>query len=231
VLLSLNEREALERLIPLIPRHLFDVVLAIDPGSTDGTLELYSAHGIPYLLQDAPGRGSAFLFAQDNVHTERVVFFSTDGNEDPRDLPTMLKYLDEGYDMVIGGRFVLPGAECDDSDDPVRIRKFGAILYGLIVRAIWRSAVWDATNGYRGFRLEAMRSLKLDTPHNEIELQSTIRAAKLGLRFREFPTRELRRLGGTRKPTANTLTLAWRAGMLVLREIFLGRRWLNRARD
>ena len=37
-LLSYDEREALERLLPMIPLARFDTVLAIDPGSTDGTL-------------------------------------------------------------------------------------------------------------------------------------------------------------------------------------------------
>jgi glycosyltransferase involved in cell wall biosynthesis len=231
VLLSYNEREALEKLIPLIPLALFDAVLAIDAGSTDGTLDIYAAHAIPYVLQAALGRGNAFLMAQDMVKTERVVFFSTDGNEDPHDLPLMLRYLDEGYDLVIGGRFILPGSCSDNSDDPVRIRKLGSIMYSAIVRAIWRSGVRDACNGYRGFRLDAMKRLRLDAPLHEIELQSTIRATKLGLRIKEFPTRELRRMGGTHKPTAATLTLAWRTGLFLLREIILGTYWLHQKHD
>jgi glycosyltransferase involved in cell wall biosynthesis len=226
VLLSYDERAALEKLVPLIPFDLFDRVLAIDAGSTDGTLDIYQAHAIPYLLQSVPGRGNAFLQAQDKMETERVVFFSTDGNEDPSDLPRMLAYLDEGYDLVIAGRFILAGSCSDDSDDPCRIRKLGSIAYSLIVRAIWRSGVWDSCNGYRGFKLASMKQMKLDAPLHEIELQSTIRATKLGMRIKEFPTRELRRMGGPRKPTAATLTLAWRTGFFLLREIFLGKRRL-----
>ncbi len=227
VLLSYNERDALEKLVSLIPFALFDRVLAIDVGSTDGTLEIYQTHAIPYVLQTVPGRGNAFLQAQEMVETERVVFFSTDGNEDPSDLPRMLGYLDEGYDLVLAGRFILAGSGSDDSDDPCRIRKLGSITYSLIVRAIWRSGVWDSCNGYRGFRLASMKRMKLDAPLHEIELQSTIRATKLGMKIKEFPTRELRRMGGIHKPTAKTLTLAWRTGLFLLREIFLGKRWLN----
>jgi hypothetical protein len=54
-------------------------------------------------------------------------------------------------------------------------------------------------------------------------------AAKPGMKIMEFPTRELRRMGGTHKPTAKTLTLAWRLGLFLLREIFLGTRWLTAA--
>jgi dolichol-phosphate hexosyltransferase len=225
VLLSYDEREALEKLLPMIPFELFNRVLAIDAGSTDGTLELYRSHEIAYVVQEKRGRGNAVLQAAQMLDTERVVFLSTDGNENPEDLPTMLKYLDEGYDLVIGGRFILPHTASDDSDDPIRIRKISNITTSLLVRALWRTGVWDAINGYRGFQLDSLRRLRLDAPLHEIEIQSTIRAAKLGMRIKEFPTRELRRMGGWRKPTAGSLTLGWRIGMFLVREIFIGKRF------
>lgn len=230
VLLSYNERDALERLVPLIPFDLFDRVIAIDGGSIDGTLDLYDAHGITCFAQPAPGRGRAFLQAQQLADTDRVVFFSTDGNENPADLPTMLRHLDDGYDLVIGGRFLLEGSASDNSDDPLRIRRMGSIAFSVIARLLWRTGVKDACNGFRGFQLASMKRMRLDAPLHEIELQSTIRAAKLGMRVKEFPTRELRRMGGAHKASANTATLAWRTGLYLLRELVLGRRPLTRAR-
>lgn len=224
-LLSYDEREALERLLPRVPLELFDRVFAVDPGSTDGTLELYARHGIPVYRQAARGRGNAFRLAQDVAGTERIVFFSTDGNEDPGDLPRMLALLDEGYALVIAGRFLQPGACSDDSDDPLRLRKLGNITYSLVVRLLWRSGVRDSINGYRAMRVDAMRRMHLDAPLHEIELQSTIRAAKLGLRIAEFPTRELPRLGGWRKASAGTWRLGLRIGFFLLREIAIGRRF------
>lgn len=227
VLLSFDEREALEQLLPRLPLARFDRVLAIDPGSTDGTLELYRRHGIPVHIQAARGRGNAFQLAERVAGTDRIVFFSTDGNEDPADLPRMLHGLDQGYDLVIAGRFLLPGACSDDSDDPLRLRKLGNIAYSLIVRLWWRSGVWDSINGYRALRVDAMRRMRLDAPLHEIELQSTIRAAKLGLRITEFPTREQPRLGGARKASAGTWTLGVRIGAFLVREMWIGRRFIR----
>jgi glycosyltransferase involved in cell wall biosynthesis len=222
VLLSYDERAALARLLPTVPRRLFDRIVAIDPGSTDGTLALYAEHGIEVVRQARPGRGHAFRLAAAIVDTERVVFLSADGNEDPRDLPRLLAYLDQGYDLVIAGRFVLRGAASDDSDDPLRVRKWGTIAGSALVRLLWRSGVWDAVNGYRGFQLASLRRLRLDAPLHEVELQSTIRAAKLGMRITEFPTRERPRLGGERKRTAATWTLARRLCWCLLREVASG---------
>ncbi len=221
VLLSYNEREAFEKLLPLIPLHAFDRVVAIDPGSTDGTLDLYKEAGIPYVLQPKRGRGNAFIHAQHICETDQLVFFSTDGNEDPADLPKVVEFLNEGYDMVIAGRFVLPGSCSDNSDDRFLIRRYGSMTYSLIVRMIWRSGVYDACNGFRGYKLASMKRMRLDAQLHEIEIQSTIRAAKLGLRVKEFPTRELLRMGGFHKATAGTFPLAWRTGLSVLRELFV----------
>ena len=225
VLLSFDEREALERLLPRIPLARFDRVLAIDPGSTDGTLDVYHQHGIPVHIQTERGRGRAFQLAAQGADTDRIVFFSTDGNEDPADLPRMLHHLEEGYDLVIAGRFVLRGATSDDSDDPLLVRKLGNIVYSLLVRLYWRSGVWDSINGYRALRVDAMRRMRLDAPLHEIELQSTIRAAKLHMRIKEFATREQPRLGGVRKATADTWTVGARIGAFLLRELVIGRRF------
>jgi glycosyltransferase involved in cell wall biosynthesis len=224
-LLSYDECEALERLLPRLPLPRFEHVFAVDPGSTDGTLEVYARHGIPVHIQTARGRGNAFRLAQQVAGTDRIVFFSTDGNEDPVDLPRMLALLDEGYDLVIAGRFLQPGACSDDSDDPLRLRKLGNIFYSLLVRLLWRSGVRDSINGYRAMRVDAMRRMHLDAPLHEIELQSTIRAAKLGLRIAEFSTREQPRLGGLRKASAGTFTLGVRIGWFLLREIAIGHRF------
>jgi len=230
VLLSYDEREALERLLPLIPFDLFDRVVAIDPGSTDGTLDLYEESGIEVLIQEKRGRGNAFILAGESLDTDRIVFFSADGNENPDDLPLMLRHLDEGYDLVIGGRFIRAGSCSDNSDDPLRLRRAGSIGFSLIVRLVWGCDVYDSCNGFRGIRRDAMRRMRLDAPSHEIELQSTIRAAKLGMKIKEFPTRELLRMGGWRKKTAGTWSLGWWTGLYLLREILVGRRFDARSR-
>lgn len=220
VLLSYDEREALEELLPLLPLELFEEVVAIDPGSTDGTLELYAVHGIPVKFQKERGRGSAFQLATQIITTPRVVFLSTDGNEDPRDLPRLMAGLDAGYDMIVAGRFVRAGSASDNSDDPLRIRKSATIAGSALIRLIWRSGVWDAINGFRAFQTDSLRRLNLDATMHDIELQSTIRAARMRMRILEIATREQRRMGGLRKATAGTWTLLVSLGSSFARELF-----------
>ena len=55
-----------------------------------------------------------------------MVFFSGDGNEDPRDIPKIVSELNKGHDLVIGCRLIRKGSKSDDADDPLYIRKLGA---------------------------------------------------------------------------------------------------------
>lgn len=228
VLLVWNEKEALQQLWSRIPFNDFDEVLVVDAGSTDGTIEFLKSKDANIYFQKKRGRGNAFIEAMTQIRSDKIVFFSSDGNEDPHDIPKITALLEQGYDLVIAGRVIRKGSKTDDSDDPLRIRKIGTIVLSVIAHLIWRTGVFDAINGFRGMSKEAMKRMKLDAPHHEIELQSTIRAAKLGLCIKEIPTKELKRLGGSRKETAGTLTLGYRLGYYFLREIFIGRQFINK---
>ncbi len=223
VLLSYNEIEALKLLHPKIPFKSADEVFAIDPGSTDGTLEFYKKKKINYYLQKELGRGKAFVEALKHAKGENIVFFSTDGNEDPKDIPVLFKNLEKGYDLVIAGRFIHKNSKSDDSDDPTRIRKACNILCSGLANVIWRTGVYDAINGFRGFKKDAMIKMNLDAPKHEIEYQSTIRAAKLKMKIKEIPTHELKRLGGFRKQTAGTLVLAKAFALFFAKEFLVGK--------
>ena len=130
-------------------------------------------------------------------------------------------YLNQGYDMVIAGRHILKGAKSDDSDDPLLLRKIVTIIFGLAVDFIWDSNVKDAVNGFRGFKKDSMKKMKLDAQLHEIEFQSTIRAAKLGMKIKEFSTKELMRAGGERNRTAGSLAIGISDVKCLLRELFI----------
>ncbi len=224
-ILTWNEIDGISELWPKIDKSLFSNIFAMDLGSTDGTLEYYESNNIPYFIQSKPGRGNAFIEAFELTENDAIVFFSGDGNEDPEDLAKFVKYLNEGYDLVIGGRFIRKGSRSDNSDDFFRIRYLGNIVFSLLCRIFWRTGVFDSINGYRGIRRDAMEKMNLDAPKHEIELQSTIRAAKLGLKIKEFPTKELTRIGGQRKYTAGTVTLGKTLGLVFIKELFIGKRF------
>jgi glycosyltransferase involved in cell wall biosynthesis len=201
-LLTYNERLCLERIFPLIPKPSpeagFDELVAIDGGSTDGTLEYYRQQGVTVIGQSRRGRGDAFLLAFEQIKSDAYLFFSPDGNEDIRDLPKFKPLLESGAHLVIGSR-MMPGAANEEDVHFLRPRKWANNVLNLLANSFFRKAgpyVTDSINGFRAITASAARELKLDALDYTIEYQMTIRAFKRGFTIVEFPTREGARVAG-----------------------------------
>ena len=227
VILIWNEIDAIRKLYGMIPFGAVDEAVVIDGGSDDGTAEFLRAKDLPVYRQKKKGRGAAFLEGLRHTSGENIIFLSGDGNEDPKDIPRMIRHLDGGYDMVIAGRYIFRESSSDSSDDPLRMRMLFGIGLGFLIRVFWGGSVRDSINGFRGFRRPAMESMNLDAQKYDIEFQTTIRALKLGLRIKEFPTKELRRMGGYHKPSAGTLVLAYNFFKFFFRELIIGMDFRN----
>jgi glycosyltransferase involved in cell wall biosynthesis len=214
-----NEIDGLKAIFPKIPLNSVDEVIAIDGKSTDGSVEFLQSKGIRVITQTKMGRGNAAIEGMSHTSGDIVIFLSSDGNENPADIPELIKAMADA-DVAVASRF-MQGGKSDDSDDPLRIRKFGNRLVTLLVDLIWDAGVTDSTNGLRAIRRSAWDQLGIDSPYHETEFQMTIRAAKLGMRIREIPTVEGQRVGGTRY--ASTRKMAWTFTKSILHEIRIGK--------
>jgi glycosyltransferase involved in cell wall biosynthesis len=121
-----NERKCLEVMLPSLPKPGrvagFNRLIAVDGGSTDGTLEILRQFGIGVMTQSRPGRGAACIEAIETHEAEAYLFFSPDGNEDPADLPKFRQHLLEGADLVIASR-MMPGAVNEEDGQLLKFRK------------------------------------------------------------------------------------------------------------
>jgi glycosyltransferase involved in cell wall biosynthesis len=197
-----NERECLEAVLPSLPRPGaragFDRMIAVDGGSTDGTLDLLRTYAIETLQQTRRGRGAACIEAMEKYEADAYLFFSPDGNEDPADLPRFRGYLDEGADLVIASR-MMPGAVNEEDAHVFRPRKLANLGFNLMANLAFRRSgpfITDSINGYRAIRRSLAQRLALDAADYTIEYQMTMRALRAGARVVEFPTHEHPRIAG-----------------------------------
>lgn len=200
--LTRNERPCVEIVMPQVPPPGpgagYDEIVVVDGGSTDGTVEYFAERGIRVLGQSKRGRGHAFQIAFDEVETDAYIFFSPDGNEDPKDLPKFRPLLEGGADLVIASR-MMKGARNEEDHQFLKLRKWANNAFNIGANLSFRrngSFVSDSINGYRAITRKAARALELDAADYTIEYQMTMRAFKKRLRIVEFPTIEHPRVAG-----------------------------------
>ena len=195
VMYTMNEIEGVKGIFEKIPIDLFDQFIVMDNHSNDGTIEFLEEHDVNVIQQKNPGRTNALIEAIEHASGDIIVNLSSDGNENPEDIPKILKKFEEGYEMVTASRF-LPESKVDVEDDKLRIRVFGNKICAMLVNLCWGTNVTDTTNGLRGITKSCYKRTKLNTFSNTENFQLTIRCAKLKIKTAEIPTKELPRIGG-----------------------------------
>ncbi len=201
-LLTRNELPCLKIIFPQIPAPGpdagYDEIVAIDGGSTDGTLDYFKEKGIQVLGQSKRGRGEAFLIAFEKIQADAYLFFSPDGNEAISDFPKFKKAINEGNDLVIASR-MMKGSFNEEDIHWFKPRKWANNVFNLLANLFFRKTgpyVTDSINGYRAITTKAAKILKLSASDYTIEYQMTMRAMKHQLRIYEFPTIEGQRVAG-----------------------------------
>ncbi len=201
-ILTLNEIDCLQAIFDTIPmpsnENGYDEIIAVDGGSTDGTIDFFQDRNIKVIGQSKRGRGEAFQLAFEMIQADAFIFFSPDGNEAISDLKKFRPYLENGVDIVIASRMMKESVNEEDAQ-LLKWRKWANNIFNLAANLFFkRSGVYitDSINGFRAITKSAAQQLELDAHDYTIEYQMTIRALKSKLKIVEFPTIEGERIAG-----------------------------------
>lgn len=190
-----NEIEAVKVVIPRIKREWVDEIIIADGGSTDGTVEFCREQGCTVYTQKQRGYGAAMCEAITIAKGDVIIEFQPDGNSLPEKIPELIAKISEGYDLVVGSRYI--GNAVSYDDDP--ITKIGNRIFTWLVNLVFRSKYTDTLIGYRIFRKDSFQQLGIDSMGLGWAIQLPIRFAKLGFKYAEIPADEPKRIGGQRK--------------------------------
>ena len=193
--LTLDEIEAIQVIMPQVKKEWADRIIFVDGGSADGTVEKAKEMGFEVIHQKNKGEGNACRVGTDATESEFVMFFSPDGNDVPEDIPKLIQKTKEGHDIVHISRF----GKNSISDDANWLDRFGNNMFTFLVNCFFGGTYTDALNGFRIIKRKIWDELKTDAQYLNIEQQTCIRLAKRKIPIFEIEGREPKRIGGERK--------------------------------
>ncbi len=221
---TFNERENIADLLHALRVAVPEAdLMVIDDLSPDGTGDVAEAAAaelgrvIVVHRSGKPGLGAAyrhgFSLAFDAGY-DAIVTMDSDFSHDPDVVPTMLRLLEGGADVVIGSRYVAGGGT---KDWPLRRRllsRWGNRYTGLLLRA----KVRDCTAGFRAYREETLKAIDPGSTGAEgyaFLTELTRRLARQGATIVETPILFKDRVKGTSKMS----------GRIIVESMLLVTRW------
>jgi len=207
IALTLNEIDGMKAIMPKIDPEWVHQILILDGGSTDGTIEWAREHGFQVYVQKKRGIRHAYIEALDLIEGDVVLTLSPDGNCPVEFIPAILKKMEEGYDLVIGSRY-LDDAKSEDDDI---VTGFGNWLFTKTINRLHGGHYTDSMVIYRAFKKQLIYDLDLDKEESYVlperlfgtviswEPLMSVRAAKKRKRITEVAVGEPPRIGGKRK--------------------------------
>lgn len=207
----LNESETIAVCIEKAQRFLSSAniegeVLISDNGSTDNSVEIAASLGARVIHAATRGYGGALIEGCQAAKGQYVIMGDADDSYDFEHLMPFLTRLREGYDLVMGNRFlggIEPGAM------PWSHRYIGNPVLSFIGRLFFRSEIRDFHCGLRGYHRERMLALNLHTTGMEYASEMVVMSELAHYKICEVPT-TLKKDGRSRAPHLRSFRDGWR---------------------
>ncbi len=213
-----KERETITRLIDAVEREFLGIsgqemhILVVDGNSPDGTAEAVREKAAQYknidliVEKEKRGLGMAYIvgmnYAIKDLRADAFIEFDGDFQHNPADIPRLVREFDNGYDYVIGSRYV-PGGSVPT--EWAFHRKLLSKWGSLFIKFILRLPTNDNTSG---LKLSRVKNFAERMPLSEDKIISKRHAYKVhllysmikaGAKVKEIPIKFLERGGGSSK--------------------------------
>ncbi len=179
-----NEEKSIKQVVADLKKHCpeHDYVI-IDDGSSDNTVLVCEENNFPYIslpfnlgLDGVFQTGNKYAF--ENGY-DAAIPFDGDGQHNARYIPTLFNKLQEGYDVVIGSRFL-------NKKKPLNLRMMGSRIISFFFKLTTKQKFTDPTAGMRMVNRSIMRQIATD-PNCGAEPDTWAYFVKNGAKFVEVP--------------------------------------------
>ncbi len=190
-----NEKENIGPLIGALGEE--HSILVVDDHSPDGTGDVVKRtikqqSNVVLIEGEKEGIGRALQrginHAIKEMNAETIVQMDADFSHDPKDVPRLLAEIKNGYDLVIGSRYIKGGAIPADWAPHRKILSWGGNLLVRLLTGIWE--VHEFTTNFRAFTAKLYQ--KMDTENfsfadNTFLPAFIVEAKRCGAKIKEVP--------------------------------------------
>lgn len=214
VIPTYNELENIKAIITAVLDAVKDInILIVDDNSPDGTAavveEMMKTDDRIHLLKRAGKMGLGTAYCEGFAYCLEKNFdiicqMDADFSHDPNDLPRLIDELNEGYDLVIGSRYV---SGVNVVNWPLRrlILSYGASIYSRIITGL---KIKDTTGGFKCFRADMLRKIdlkKINSNGYGFQIEMNYKVWKKGGKIKELSIIFIDRRSGTSKMNKNII--------------------------
>lgn len=192
-----NEEESLPGVIVDLRKHVPSAeVVVVNDGSRDATARIAKDMGVkaldlPFNLGIGGAVQAGYVYAE-RLGYDAAVQFDGDGQHVGSEIGKLLQPLeDENVDIVIGSRFLVPGAY----KAPL-FRSLGIRIFSFTLSRVLSTVVTDSTSGFRAANRRAIEFFARTYPDDYPEVESLVLAHKANLRMVEVAVTMRERTGG-----------------------------------
>ena len=211
VIPTYNEKDSVPDQIKHIERVLSSKklkgeIIVVDDNSPDGTANTvrmlqkkkkYNNIRL-YVRQKKQGVGAAYLFGYGKAKGDIIIGIDADGSQSPEYVPDFLEKINEGYDVVIGSRYI-KGSYYERStsheNNHYILSKFGNIFASLYTGV----PVSDLSHSFRAIKREVIDKVRTKYKGNSFFIEFVFRAHQKGYKIGEIPVEFLKRKRGVTK--------------------------------
>jgi glycosyltransferase involved in cell wall biosynthesis len=189
-------------------------ILVIDDGSTDGTVDVAKKAGATVYSHEN-NKGLANTFRSEMKHclehnADIIIHIDADGQYSAEQIPDLLAELQNGYDLVLGSRFL------GSIEYMPWIKKFGNRIFSRIVSRIIKQKISDSQTGFRVFTREIAEKIEITSSYTYTQEQ-IIKVARRKYKIKEIPIHFKARLNGKSRLIKSTFEYALKASFTILR--------------
>jgi dolichol-phosphate mannosyltransferase len=217
ILPSYNERENIIRLIEGLENVLdawYLQIVVVDDNSPDGTHEVVAARAeiddCVTLLNRTDKRGLASALS-DGVRLSSgrmIIFMDSDMQMEPDNLPKLITVLEQGYDVVVGSRWMEGGADlrCEGEQGATSLSRINRVLsrwLSIFAAAAFRVKHTDFTGGLIAMRRHVLEGHVIRGDHGDYLIYLLHYILKNDFKVKEIPYVLVPRTEGESKTTDN----------------------------